>query len=233
MKKLFTLILFQSLLFQFCSVRADDLEMDCSTTDREVPSMLKYAPSGAKRLNPYTLQVNWKNGKALFVDPVPFDAEGATWSYCGYSANAKLHLIQHNDGDFSGELLNDQTGNILQAGQHVLISPNLRNYFASSQPDGLDGEEWEVYSIDGISVWKGYSFIEDPSNKGHIYAELSWPFWNAQGKLESSYQCFSASNDYLVNKTPLPDRTKVTLKEINGAYAWTPEAKCAKAKDDE
>jgi len=236
MKKTIAIILIQLVFFQFNSARADDLEMGCGVTDLEVPSLLKYAPSGAKRLSRHVLQVNWKNGKALFEDPMPYDDElGHGFAYCGYSAKAKVHLIQQG-GDmsyFSGVLINEETGEQSAAGQHVLLSPGLKFYFASSQPDGLDGQEWEVYSINGISMWKGYSFIENPSNKGNIYAELSWPFWNAQGKLESSYQCLSASNDYLVHKIPLPGRTKVILEEVDGAYAWAPEAKCAKAKGDE
>lgn len=209
------------MLFQFNSVRADDLQMDCRITDLDVPSMLKFAPSGAKRVSPYILQVNWQKGKSLFEDPLPYDEEnGHTWAYCGYSAKAKMHLIKQNNGNFTGKLLNERTGKILPAGQDVLISPNLKYYLASSQPDGLDGQEWVIYGVDGIIVWEGYSFIENPIRKDSILAELSEPFWNSKGNLESSYTCLSA----------LPDNvgsTTVTLEEVKGVYNWVPEAKCA------
>ena len=51
------------------------------------------------------------------------------------------------DSLFSGKLLFDSTGQLLDAGRSVYMSPDGKRFLAVEQEDGMDGELWAVYDL--------------------------------------------------------------------------------------
>lgn len=124
---------------------------------------------------------------------------------------------------FTGVLLDNLTGKIVPAGQYVSFSNDKKKYFASVQPDGLDGEEWYVYTGNGVLIWKGLSGISKrhPKDKYEYFvADLDNPRWNSAEELEADLLC-SADRD-----KPMTDKTTVALRLVGKRWAWLPEVTC-------
>jgi hypothetical protein len=218
MKHLFKLM---AILILSGHIMAKDIEISCDQDDPQSPQVLAQAPSGAKRIKPHTLQVNWQAGKHLFKDKPPFDEplSGRAWHYCTYNAQTQQHLIRVEDeGMSSGNLLNERTGKIIEAGQNVRVSPDLSLYFSSQQPSGFDGEEWKIFNAEGKVLWQGLSIVED---KHSITAEYNKPHWNNANKLQALHLC-------TINN-PLLKTTLVTLEKIKNSYQWLPPIKCPRS----
>src|SRR5579859_4644957 len=136
----------------------------------EETARLRNAPHGARRLSEHQLQVRWAAGTRIFKDKPPYEPlEGVSWTYCGYNASFKLHLIRKADNSlFTGVLLDDNTGLMLPGGLAILFSPDHSLYLAYEQPDGQDGETLKLYKRNGVLLWKGYDFIGSPDGKSVI-----------------------------------------------------------------
>ena len=186
------------------------VQLDCSGKE---PERIAKAPAGTRRASPHELQVPLLHGFKSFSDEPPFDQDldGKEWWYCGYDPASKLYLIGLRDNDlFTGVLLRQETGEVVQAGQTVMISPNGIRYFASRQPSGMDGEEWFIFKTDGSVVWKGDSDTDRRSK----------PAWNGKGQLQARYRCGSEDkNDVQSKIVTLTDRG-------SGRWDWLPQKPC-------
>jgi hypothetical protein len=180
-----------------------DLVLDCDTSETK----MNKAPNGARRIDEHTLEVKFVNGSRSFKDEPPFDYElgGVEYEYCDYNPTVKFHLIKKRDEDlFTGILLSETNGKILDAGQLVIFSPDGKKYFASRQPDGMDGTQWFIFTVNGKVEWKGDSMADT----------LVEPAWNSEGKFQAKYRC--GDEDY---KT-------VVLTKSGKEWSWVPEPKC-------
>jgi hypothetical protein len=201
------------------SVQSSGLRLDCNADEAVA---LRRAPLGAARVSKQRLTVRWRGGTRVFRDSGVVDGylDGVSYQYCGYDPASGFHLIhKHANAIFGGVLLNHTNGRLLPAGQHVLFAPDTVRYFATVQPDGLDGEEWYVYSIRGVQVWKGLSGItaKHPSLKyDYFIATLEAPHWSARGELQATLTCTSGAHSV----------TTVTLRGKRGIYAWEPLVAC-------
>jgi hypothetical protein len=158
---------------------------------------LKQAPHGARRPALHTLEVITRKGPKHFNDKPPHDEGGMTgqhWRYCGYSPQAKAHLLGMTDtGLFSGKLVLDETGETLRAGHTVLLSPNGMEFLAIEQEDGVDGESWFVYDIAGKAIWSGYAgTVTKVKGIDTVRSTFEHPKWNMQGELTARFVCTSS-----------------------------------------
>jgi hypothetical protein len=144
---------------------------------------------------------------------------GIDYRYCGYDPVSGFHLVfKHDDTMFAGLLLEQATGRMLPAGQGVLFAPDGDRYFATAQPDGLDGEEWHIFSIRQGELWQGVSSIPArDSSVSFTYnnAELTNPHWSAGGELQATLTCRGS-----------PQSEPVTLRHQGGGYTWLPVVAC-------
>lgn len=209
--------------------------LDCPNGDLQDKAVLKQAPSGAKRVGKHVLEVNWQGGKQVFRDTPPYDDELSNlhWEYCGYDAETGFHhLLKADKGLFTGVLLHEQGGKVQPAGQRVIFSPDRKQYFASRQPNGLDGEEWLLYRQDGQLLWTGMSGIEDPRAHNWL-ATLDNPRWSADNLLQADQQCIAdqASGNNSAKTTRLTltpvadDRNPDKVR-----YTWLLKTRCPAVK---
>ena len=173
---------------------------------------LKQAPHGAKRLGAHVIEVDWAGGKRILKDKPPYDEplDGLRWTYCGYNADLKLHmLLKEDEALFTGALVDDATGALLPGGQKVLFSKNAQYYLAYEQPDGQDGETIKLYRRNGTLLWEGYNgFL---SSDGIVLANFESMHWDDQNRL----QAIARLND---GKTQI-----VTLTQGSaGKWDWLP-----------
>jgi len=204
----------------------ENLVMDCGNTIAdEIAAMFRENPFGARRISKHHLVVGWERGRQNFIDEPPYDQilDGVSYLYCGYNPTMQMSLIHKREDDiFTGVLLDHITGTVMPAGQYVSFSKDKKKYFATVQPDGLDGEEWYVYTKDGKLEWKGLSGISQKHPKFNYYffvVELSSPRWNADGLLEAIGKC-TAGKDRQENETT------VRLKRIGPRWEWLPKISC-------
>jgi hypothetical protein len=209
-------------LFAKSGAQSPASTLDCNTDESVV---LRSAPLGAARVSKQRLTVRWAGGTRVFQDSglVEGYMDGVSYQYCGYSPDAKFHLIhKHDEAVLTGVLLDHTTGKVLPAGQRVVFAPGGSGYFATVQPDGLDGEEWYVYSIRGAQIWKGLSGItaKHPKLKyDYFIASLEEPRWSASGELQATLKCADGNHA----------ATVVTLKRKGAGYAWQPAVACRPA----
>jgi hypothetical protein len=131
-------------------------------------------------------------------------------------------LLHHADSmRFTGVLINETTGAQIPAGETVAFSYDRRAYFATRQPDGLDGEEWEIHFADGRVSWTGFSFIRNPDSPNYAYAELDEPHWLSSGVFVARATCMSDRNR----------QWRVMLsKNAYGQWDWDPIKPCPAEK---
>lgn len=161
-------------------------------------AVVKTAPHGATRSSPRLLTVNYQGGTKRFADQPPYEEAlaGAHWYYCGYVPGLRAHLIGKNENSlFSGVLLLDDTGQLINAGQHVYPSPDGTWFLAERQEDGEDGSRWLVADRSGKTRWDGYAGIltqktETPGGEPVDYATASFedPHWTG-GVLQAKVVC--------------------------------------------
>jgi hypothetical protein len=173
-----------------------------------------------RRISEHRLRIEWSKGKKLFVNSgVEQGAlEGIRYEYCGFLLGH--HLISKQDNGLStGVLLDTASGKVLPAGHTVIFAPDATRYFAIQQPDGLDGEEWLIYSRAGIQLWMGQSGITAKSREGnweYFVATFEQPHWSDAGELEATLRC-----------AVKPEQTAtVTLRASGGSYQWVPAVEC-------
>ncbi len=182
--------------------------LSCPLNEKDVN--LDKSPKGAKRLNEHTLQVNCANEIKFFEDKPPYDEDlgGLHWHYCDYDPKSGFHLIaKQNEDLFTAVLLDNATGKVLEAGEHVRFSPDGEKYFASRQIDGMDGQEWFVRSLNGIILWEGTSEMD----------RLEQPSWNRSGELQAVFRCSEGKK-----KTA----RITTLTKSGKKWIWLPSLQC-------
>jgi hypothetical protein len=201
-----------------------DLVLDCrEKIYKEDRAILSLAPLGAKRISKHHLRVNWTGGSKDFIDKPPYDEplDGTWYSYCGFNPILNFHLIHKTITDvFAGVLLDNTTGKLIPAGEYVFFSSDKKKYFASVQPNGLDGEEWHLYSRDGVPIWKGLSGILGNNGRYRYFvAELDDPRWSADGEFQATLTCTADKNKR---------KTTVTLTFVKTNWEWLPRIECPK-----
>lgn len=227
-KPRFLLLLLCSILWgQPFLAHADDLGLSCDHNDHNARNVLKKSPHGASRRNEHLLVVAWRNGEQEFRDKPPRDDStgGTRYAYCEYNSQTHLHLIRKQDDDLiSGVLLDDDSGRTLPGGESVIVSPDLHQYVAERQPDGLDGVQLLVYRNDGSLIWQGVSGITDPAQKDWLAYLEDW-HWSMDNKLQAYLICASDINR---NR---PHRILVTLDNKDGTYQWWPKVACQRGRN--
>jgi hypothetical protein len=145
----------------------------------EEVARMKQAPNGAKRLGAHAIEVGWVGGKRILKDKPPYDEplDGLRWTYCGYNADLKLHmLLKEDEALFTGALVDEVSGALLPGGQKVLFSKNAQFYLVYEQPDGQDGETIKLYRRNGTLIWEGYNgFL---SSDGIVLANFENMHWD-------------------------------------------------------
>lgn len=217
----------QSILLVFLALsstmlQAAPLELSCSSsdTDKEQSRIRKLAPGVVVRKGAHLLKVTTAAGVQSFKDQPPYDEplDGLHHYFCDRKEGFILVKVE-DGGLFTGKLVNEQTGAVIDGGESVYFSEDRRAYLASAQPDGMDGSEWKVYAANGKLSWSGYNFIRasDPNER---YADLDTPTWMPNGELLANAAC---SAD--------PDRKwKVKLVKNKDQWDWAPRKKCPASK---
>lgn len=192
--------------------------LSCETAKVE-RSALRQAPKGARRVETHVLKVITANGAKRFVDKPPYEELGGLrWRYCGYDSRTKAHLIERMDEDlYSGDLLFDETGRLMHAGHTVLFSPDDKEFLAIEQEDGVDGENWTVYDVDGKAKWTGYAgtILKVRGIKG-VTSTFDHPQWNTQGELTARFVCADSKVHGVVTLTRSP----------SGKLSWHDHINC-------
>lgn len=198
-----------------CATSTDPTGVDTDLiregSSREVQE-LRRAPHPAIRQGKHTLKVHWQHGEHVFRDRPPFDEplDGVKWAYCGYNPQLKLHLIGKQNVDvFTGVLLNDSTGEVLQAGETVIFSPDRLLFLAYEQPDGQDGPTIKLYNTDGTLLWKGYDGLLSTDGVS-VIAEFQKIQWNAHNQLLAEYTLSGIVH------------TMILTRSHDGRWHWQP-----------
>jgi hypothetical protein len=196
------------------------LELSCKDPrhdGREASLIAAQAKDIVVRQSLHQLVINTLNKTLTFVDKGPHDEpmSGTHYYFCNRKEGFIL-LSKEDEVISTGTLINEATGQIIPGGERVLISQDRRAYLVAIQPDGMDGQEWEIYFISGKLSWRGYNFIRREGPELYAEAYLSAPTWQSNGQLTAIAQCTSN-----LDKT-----WKVTLKKIDGDWDWYPKRKC-------
>ena len=187
---------------------------------QEAKLIRKLASDIVKRTSRHQLDIQVAGTVKKLVDKPPHDEPlaGLHYYFCDRKEGFIL-LYKEDESDFGGTLINEQTGTLTPGGQTVMFSPDRRAYFATVQPDGLDGEEWSIYAVDGKQSWSGYSFIPNPKKPDYAYAYLDKPAWTATGEFTASASCATKQ------ETTWP----VKLVKKDGKWDWAPKKTCPEA----
>lgn len=167
--------------------------------DKNDAAALKTAPHCATRVNPHVLTVNYQGGVKRFEDQPPYQEAfgGAHWYYCGYVPALRAHLVGKNENAlFSGVLLLDDTGQMVDAGQSIYPSPDGKSFLAIRQEQGKEDSLWLVAERSGKTLWDGYAAlfrmaIEKPGGKPVEQVDTWYkdPFWTEGGVLQATAVC--------------------------------------------
>jgi len=195
------------------------LHLSCGYADNEPRVEAKRIAGRAqgvvRRESKHVLSVRTAAGVLRFKDEPPYDEPLAGKHHYFCDRRDGFILLQVADeSDFTGVLIDEATGKKTEAGTEVLFSNDRRAYFATIQPDGLDGMVWKIYAVDGKPSWSGYSFIE--KRKGEFDATLETPAWTDTGEFTAMAQCLA---DEKV-------RWKVKLTKVGSQWQWLPNRKC-------
>ncbi len=197
------------------------LVLDCNNPDtpaKESALIGKLADGKVTRKSLHLLLVQAGGRTIRLADEPPYDEElaGTHYRFCDRKDGFIL-VLKEQDVDFTGTLINEATGAVTDGGQQVILSADRRAYFATTQPDGLDGEEWRIHFANGNVSWSGYSFIPDEVHAGYASAYLSKPQWQPKGTFTALAMCAEAlDRQWLVTLTKLAD----------GSWDWRPKGKC-------
>jgi len=193
------------------------ITLTCGDNSDDRTLIKRFAPDVVTRINQHQLNILTKVGSATLVDKPPHDEplSGVHYLFCD-RRDGFLLITMQDDTRFGGKLINEQTGAITDAGQDVVISHDERAYFAAVQPNGLDGEEWSIYAINGKKSWSGYSFIPQKDNPGQFYAYLEHPTWLPSGEFTATASCASK----------IDMKWTVKLVKNQGEWSWKPLKRC-------
>ncbi|KQV58069.1 hypothetical protein ASE26_24250 [Duganella sp. Root198D2] len=172
------------------------------------------------RKGAHLLKVTTKAGVQTFKDKPPYDEplDGVHHYFCDRKEGFILIKVE-DGGEFTGKLIDEQTGTVMKGGESVLFSEDRRAYLASEHGDGLDGDVWTIYAVNGQVSWTGYNFISAP-DQSYRYVDLGMPAWMPNGELVASATCASDENR----------KWKMKLVKNNGQWDWAPRKKCPASK---
>ena len=189
----------------------DRLRLSCDVREQDA---LKSAPPGNRRVHKDTLVVRWQGGVKTMADSGivegPFGDVG--FRYCGFSPTGFHLLLKQGRDVYGGVLIDHRTGKVLPAGHEVLFSPRRDSYFAVVQVNGMDGQEWRLYSTQGSGLWEGTSNVV---LRGAVVGVLEDPHFTEVGELRVTMKCFGANHSSLL-----------TLKRSTTAWRWDPGDTC-------
>ena len=175
---------------------------------------LRTAPEGAMRLSDHVLAVRYKDGLRRFVDRMPYrdGLSGFHWTYCGYVPVLKAHLIGVEDEDlFTGKLMFDRSGRVIDGGQTVYPSPDGKLFIATSQVNGEYLSHWVLSDLAGRRLWAGVSGVQ-----GNPDIEYGDPDWIANDRVRVSATCNDRSH-----------RTgEATLAHVGKSWRWKSDLRC-------
>ncbi len=181
----------------------------------EAALIAKLADGKVVRQSRHVLQVQ-AGGKTInLVDKPPHDEpfSGTHRWFCD-RRDGFILLRTDDDSRYTGTLVNEATGDVSPGGEDVTFSADRRAYFATVQPDGLDGEEWKIYAVTGKLSWSGFSYIPEAHDRDRIVAQLANPRWQPNGEFTAEATCVFGRH-----------RTwPVTLKKISNTWDWYPKA---------
>jgi hypothetical protein len=183
--------------------------LSCNDSNRkfnETTRIRSLAEDVVVRKSKNVLKVNVSGKVLIFRDESedkPFG--GSRYAFCD-RRNGLILLHEHDDGGVSGKLINEATGIITPGGIDVMVSKDGRAYFASDQVDGMDGQYWTIYWMDGRKAWQGKS----------VAGALSEPRWLENGEFSATAHCLE---DYEKSWT-----VKL-IKRNNGKLDWSPTTK--------
>jgi hypothetical protein len=194
--------------------------LSCETQKVE-RAALKQAPKAVRRVSKHVLEVTTTKGPQRFVDKPPHDEvemAGVHWRYCGYHAHAKAHLIEMIDeSSYSGDLLLEETGQLMDAGHTVLFSPNKKEFLAIKQDAGVDGENWAVQDMTGQTIWTGYAgTVANVDGVEMVVSTFERPQWTTQGELTARFVCASSK----------AQGTVTLVRSPSSGWGWSGHAKC-------
>jgi len=203
------------------TVDAATLSLDCplSMDEREEQTRIrKRATAIAERTSKHMLQVTVNGNVLRFIDKPPYDEpEGSRYRFCDRK-DGHILILAHVDDVITGKLIHEASGAMTPGGESVIFSADKRSYFTSEQPNGLDGNVWNLYRTDGSRIWTGFSFIARKTDPDAISAFLAKPKWDANGMLVAQASCLAR-----------PDTTwKVKLMNTAGNWNWSPKRTCPK-----
>lgn len=194
---------------------AVDQNLVCGSDDEEAQALLS-APKGAKRVSEHTLVVTHGSGVREFVDEKTsgVDLDRHHWNYCGYLPTLKAHLVGLQDGElFSGKLLLEDNGAVLDAGQAVFPAPDGKRFLAAEQVNGSDLQQWTVADLAGGRFWVGDSGVIE---NGYILIEYGNPHWISNSVLQADATC--------TNSAGTKGQATFTIKA--GSGSWQTDLKC-------
>lgn len=197
--------------------KANPISLSCESAGDDHSRISKLAPDIVSRVNEHQLKIVTKSGTVLLVDKPPYNEplSGVRYQFCDRRAGFLLVLMR-DETQFTGQLINEETGAVTDAGEYVLMSSDRRAYFATEQPDGLDGQEWSIHAVGGKRSWSGYSFFSQRGNPNRPYAYLENPAWLPSGEFTATASC--ASN--------IEIKWTVKLVKNRGEWSWQPQRKC-------
>ncbi len=195
-------------------------DLSCLNTGSECEAITERAKGLVARKGMHALEIRCKNGTKTFSDKPTYDEQlaGIHWNFCGYDEERGLFLIgKQIDSLSTGILVDEISCKVKRAGQSVLISPDNTQYLAIEQMDGVDGETWTVFTIDGREVWSGYAGVtrlDKGAGYDYVYAQYENPRWK-NNELTADFICSSSSV-----------RGSVNLINPHGKFRWEPEYQC-------
>ena len=199
--------------------------LPCESPESDAQHLQKISADNATRLDENTLSITWLEGEVELKNEPPFDVPlaGVRYYYCTFYKKAAVHHILKEDQDIlTGLLVSHATGKIIDAGYSVLFSPDHTAFFATRQPNGLDGQEWYVFEKTGKLLWQGFSGIigVHPELKIDIFeSTFDYPEWNDNNQLTTQARCGYDFN----NANPTK---QVTLKINKDGWQWLPKLNC-------
>lgn len=169
---------------------AGELPLSCEQDPCEAGVEATYLGQGLGTVQRVGREIRIKTAAKMvrLVDGVT-EGVGRRYYYCGLQAGFHVFMTISEDREFSGVLVEAQSGRLLPGGYSVVMMADRSRYLAMVHPDGLEGEEWLVYSGVGKKEWSGFSFVPPADQNGEILYRLQNPRWSVQGLLQADASC--------------------------------------------
>ncbi|HEX7816265.1 hypothetical protein [Dyella sp.] len=171
----------------FVPTGVSSLSCDNVDTPAKEAKLIAQMKGIVQRVSKHELRLHMDDTSVVLKDKPPYDeAGGDVHTYCGTAVGFALVSGATSESS-SGTLYELSSGKTQPGGFAVAFSPDRRLYLARSQDDGMDGELWDIYSIDGKQVWKGESILIGADDQ--VAIDLDAPHWISPTQLEASAEC--------------------------------------------